>query len=148
MKLRIFYFVLAGAVIVSMLGITACSGLSREKSIVVDCEEFEKNKYLFKNIEIGVYETFTLTMCSNPSTGFHWSETAEIDKQFLLRQIDHEYLPPEKGSSSNVTGASARQQWTFTGLKSGQAVVTMEYSQWWEGGIKKDGTLNLTVTIK
>jgi len=73
----------------------ACSPASKQVSVEVSCDDFYKNQHISKEVEVAVGDSFTVTLCSNPSTGFQWSETAQISDQTVLQQIDHKYMAPE-----------------------------------------------------
>jgi inhibitor of cysteine peptidase len=116
------------------------------ESIEISCDDFMKANHisLSRIIELNVNDTFTVTLCSNPSTGFEWSEIAEINDPSVLEQKDHEYTPPE----GTLVGAAGEETWTFKALKKGTTGITMEYSRPWEGGEKAEWTFNVTVTVK
>ena len=92
--------------------------------------------------------TLAVTLESNPSTGFKWLLT-NISDQSVLELAQSKYkgtqgvkqtLPPP--------GAGGMEIWTFNALKTGRAIVLMEYSQLWEGGMKAAKTFQLTVIVK
>jgi len=65
----------------------------------------------------------TVTLGSDPTTGFQWSEDADISDQTIVRQTGHGF----------VDGAD---HWTFKGLKRGTTTIFMEHSRpevlfWW-----------------
>ena len=116
------------------------------ESMEISCDDFMKANHisLSRIIELNVNDSFMVTLCSNPSTGFQWSEVAEINDRTVLKQRDHEYTPPE----GNLTGAAGEETWTFQALKKGTTGITMEYSRPWEGGEQAEWTFNVTVTVK
>ncbi|MQY55866.1 MAG: hypothetical protein GH152_01340 [Dehalococcoidia bacterium] len=127
----------------------ACSPASKQVSVEVSCDDFIKlppeERAISKEIEVPVDSSFTVTLCSNPSTGFQWSETAQISDQTVLQLVDHKFVPPEK---TGVEGAPGQETWTFKALEKGTSVISMEYSRPWEGGEKGTWTFNLTVVVK
>jgi predicted secreted protein len=86
-----------------------------------------------------------VTLCSNPSTGFQWSENAEISDPAVLGQYRHEFLPNE---GNGVVGAAGSDVWKFRSLKKGTSGIHFEHSRPWEGGEKGEWTLELVVTVK
>jgi len=127
----------------------ACSPASKQVSVEVSCDDFYKNQHISKEVEVAVGDSFTVTLCSNPSTGFQWSETAQISDQTVLQQIDHKYMAPEaKGDKPPAPGTPGQETWTFKALERGTSVISMEYSRPWEGGEKGEWTFNLTVVVK
>ena len=140
MKLRI---ILACALLVICLGLLACS--PQEASLEVSCDDFYKQHHITEEIQVYAGDSFTVTLCSNPTTGFQWSETVQISDQTVLQQTEHSFLPPE---AKGVEGAPGKEVWTFKALRKETATISMEYSRPWEGGEKGEWTFVLTVTVK
>ena len=120
----------------------ACSS---QRSVEVPCDRFYEMQHISKEIEVPVGNSFTVTLCSNPSTGFKWGE-AMIGDQTVLEQVDHEYVALE-GKSPPPPGTPGQEVWTFKALKEGQSAVSVEYGQPWEGGMKSEWTFALTVLV-
>ena len=133
--------------ILTVMSVLIClSACSAGPSLEVSCDEFGKNNHIKSNIEVSTGETFTVTLCSNPTTGFQWQETAEIGDQSILQQTNHEYIAPQ--GNTPAVGASGVEKWTFKALKNGNTTVSMEYGRPWEGGEKGEWTYELTVDVK
>ena len=132
-----------------LLLLAACCPTPKESSILVSCDDFTNNQHISKAIEINAGDSFIVTLCSNPTTGFQWSETAQIGDPAVLEQTSHEFRAPEAGGDKPpATGTAGEEFWTFKALKKGTTEVSMEYSRPWEGGEKGEWTFNLTVTVK
>jgi predicted secreted protein len=116
-----------------------------KKVVTASCDDFAKLRHISQEVEITVGESFTVALCSNPTTGFQWSQSAQINDQTLLQQVDHKFVPPEE---KDVMGAPGREVWTFKALKRGMTGVSMAYSRAWEGGDEGEWTFNLTVIVK
>jgi predicted secreted protein len=97
-----------------------------------------------KTVEVASGDDIVVTLWSNKTTGFSWSESAAISDPSVLQQINHEYVAPQTG----LMGASGNEVWTFKALKAGACEVSMDYSQPWEGGQKNTYKFILKVTIK
>ena len=137
--------ILAGALVAISVFLFACSPSVNQASVELSCDDFVKQQHITKEVEVAVGDSLTVTLCSNPTTGFQWSESPRISDQAVLEQVDHKYVPPE---SENIVGGSGKEVWTFKVLKQGTTQVSMEYSRPWEGGEKEEWTFNLTVTVK
>jgi inhibitor of cysteine peptidase len=137
--------ILICAVGVLSLFLFACAPAARQASVEVSCDDFSQQNHITKQVEVGAGGTLTVTLCSNQTTGFMWSETAQISDQSVLQQTDHTFVPPE---AEGVVGAAGKEVWTFNALKKGTSTVSVEYSRPWEGGEKGVWTFNLTVTVK
>jgi len=137
--------ILTCAVVAISLCLFACSPATKQASVEVSCDEFYEQNHISRAVEVAAGDSFTVTLCSNPTTGFIWSEQAQIGDQTLLQQTGHEFISPgEKG----LLGAAGEEVWTFQALKKGESTISMEYSRPWEGGEKGEWTFVLTVVVK
>ena len=93
---------------------------------------------------LAVGDLFTVTLSSNLTTGFQWSESAQIDDRSVLEQQAHRFVPPEE----DAPGAAGNEVWTFKALEQGSTEVYLEYSQPWEGGKQAEWTFRLLVVVK
>jgi inhibitor of cysteine peptidase len=134
--------ILMCAMVATSLSLCACS-----PAIDVSCNDFMSLQHISQEVEVTVDDSFTVTLCSNASTGFQWSESAQISDQTVLQQTAYEFVPPTDGLLL-APGTPGEEIWTFQALKKGESTVSMEYSQPWEGGEKAVWTFNLTVTVK
>lgn len=135
--------VLMCAVITLTLGLCGCSSQSM---VEITCDEFYKLQHQGIEVAVPVGESFKVTLCANPSTGFMWGE-ATIDDENALAQVAREYIAPG-GRRPPAPGTAGQEVWTFKALRPGQSTVSIEYGQPWEGGTKAEWTLDLTVTVK
>jgi len=137
--------ILVSIMVAISLCLLACLPTSKQVSVAVSCDDFMRVKHISQEAEVAVDGSLTVTLCSNPSTGFQWVESAQISDQTVLQQTDHRLVIPE---AEGVVGAAGTQVWTFQALKKGTSTISMEYSRAWEGGEKGEWTFNLTVTVK
>ena len=144
MKLKL---ILICVVTIVSLSLSACAPASKQVS--VDCDDFMEHQDIAKEMEVAVGDTFTVTLCSNPTTGFEWMESAQISDQTILQQTAHEFVPPEaEEDAPPAPGTPGQEVWTFEALTKGTSTISMEYSRPWEGGEKGEWTFELTVTVK
>jgi len=144
MKSKLILVCLVAAI---SLSLSACSPPSEQVSVEVSCNDFMANKHISKEIEVPVNGSLTVILCSNPTTGFLWSENAQISEQTVLEQTDHKFIGSES-EPPPPPGAPGQQVWTFKALKGGMSTVSMEYGRPWEGGEKGEWTFVLTVVAK
>ncbi len=117
-----------------------------EQALVeVSCDNFTSVNHISKAVQVNAGDSFKIALCSNQTTGFKWSESAQIDDHTIIEQIEHKYIPPK---NKQVVGAAGQEVWAFKALKAGTTNISMEYSQPWEGGIKAEWTFQLTVTVE
>ena len=124
------------------------NAVTGEASVEVSCDDFMSAKHISKEIAAAAGDTFTVTLCSNPTTGFTWSEVTVISDQTVMEQTNHGFVSPKaKGNKPPAPGTSGQEIWTFKAHKEGMSTISMEYSQPWEGGEKGEWTFELTVTV-
>ena len=125
----------------------ACSS-AEQQSLEVACDRFMEEKHIAQELEISAGDTFSVALCSNPTTGFQWSHIAEISDKDVLEQTNHQFSLPENNSKPQETGAPGQDIWTFGALKEGASTVSMEYSRPWPDGEKSEWTFVLNVIVK
>jgi inhibitor of cysteine peptidase len=126
--------------------VLACSsGLQAAKTI--SCDDFSKQNHMAQEMQVSAGETFTVALCSNPSTGFSWVEAAQISDTNVVQQTKHDYQSAESNPPP-PPGAPGQDMWTFKALSKGTCTIHFEYSRPWEGGEKGAWTYDLTVTVK
>ncbi len=122
------------------------AGSPQEASLEVACDEFSASGVVSEQAALSVGQTLTVTLCSNPTTGFMWSQEAQISDSAVISQTGHEFVSPQH-KDTPIVGASGVEVWTFRALKAGTADVSMEYSRPWEGGEKGEWSFNLAITV-
>ena len=120
---------------------------SGQPLVDISCDNFTDAKHIIKEVQVNAGDSFEIALCSNPTTGFQWSETANISDQTVLQQTNHQFFPPEAKGKGKV-GAAGKDVWSFKALKEGASTISMEYSRPWEGGEKGEWTFELTVLVK
>ena len=127
--------------------IVACSSTiaTPTTGLEVSCATFEAEGAaapLERDLAVGNGQTFTVTLCSNPSTGFSWEEpTAEGDRS--VESVERSILQTVGGPP----GEAGQERFTFRATAPGTTVLHFVYSQPWEGGTKGAWRLDLTVTV-
>jgi predicted secreted protein len=117
--------------------------------VSASCDEFRGLTHVRKKVGIAVGDSVRVALCSNPSTGFAWSASAQIGDPNLLIQTSHEFVSPEpEDDGPPLPGAPGEEVWTFEALNEGWTVLSMEYGQPWEGGQKAAWTFHLAVVVR
>ena len=125
------------------------SACSSEGAVEVSCDDFMAQPHISRQVDVKAGDAFTVTLCSNATTGFQWGESTQIGDRAVLRQTGHEFIAPEeKGGKEPAAGTAGQEKWTFEAVGQGTTEVSMEYSQPWDGGEKGAWTFKLTVTVK
>lgn len=92
-------------------------------------------------IDTSVGQTFTITLDSNPTTGFSWKPLYDTTQ---LSLAGSSYLAP----TSSALGAGGQEQFTFRALKRGGATITFTYARSWETNVPPAQTRVYTVNVK
>ena len=82
-----------------------------------------------KTVQVAVGGTVTLTLESNPTTGFSWNKVEDVDKSILkLEKNDYK----QKSSPAGMVGVGGRNTIVYRALKAGTAKIDLIYMQPWE----------------
>jgi predicted secreted protein len=125
-----------------MLGACAQAG-----PIEIDCDAFYQGPNQAMQVALSPADEITVRLCSNPSTGFQWTEEAVISDTDVVVQQSHAYQAPSEEGGPPAPGTPGVEVWVFRAVTSGESVIRLEYSQPWEGGEKETWTLELTVEV-
>ena len=141
MKLRLI--IVSTLVIVTLLSFGGC-GDYPQIPFELSCDQFNEDQHYSWNVNADVGSSIVVTLCSNPTTGFQWTESPKNSDSSVLRQKEHQFISPD----TNLTGAAGKQTWSFEALRKGTTTILFEYSQPWEGGEKSVWTLTANVVVK
>ena len=146
-KYRITILLTASILIILLLACTPASTPTSAPGavITVTCEQFSQKAHIVRDVNAAAGSTITVTLCSNPTTGFQWGEQAQISNTQVLKQTSSKMLAP---ANTGMVGAPGNQEWTFEALQAGASTVSFSYSRPWEGGEKDVQTFKLNITVK
>ncbi len=136
--------------VVLLLGLFGCGG-GGVKNYKYSCGELYSIAFVTKTIELTVGDTFTVTLCSDPETGFEWPETADISDPTVVAQVGRDFVLQEdpisvKRALGDIV-ERAQDIFTFTALKAGTTTLELKYSQPEEGGVKGAWEFYLNITV-
>jgi len=114
-------------------------------SIPIDA--FQNQPHIDAVMNAAVGKELTVTLGSNPTTGFGWSEFAEISDETIVRQVSHQYVGKEY-ETPPPPGTSGEEVWVFQGLKKGTTTIYMEYSRPWVEEEIGVWTVTITANIR
>jgi len=115
--------------------------------VVVTAEDFGREAHVLRQVEVNAGQVFTIALDSNVTTGFQWTEQANIADTAILKQTAHSYIAP-RAVDDQVTGMSGIEEWTFAAGQTGTTTMTLRYSRPWAGGEKDVRTFELTAVVK
>jgi predicted secreted protein len=78
-------------------------------------------------LEVQAGDTFSLTLDSNPTTGYQW-QLAETLDEGVLQLVAKTY----SSSQTNVAGAGGKENWNFYAVGQGTTVISLKYARPWE----------------
>lgn len=91
---------------------------------------------------------FTITLTSNPTTGYDWQYVASDDfitvEQEYLTSADIDKLAGIQPTAEPLSGEGGLTVFTIKGVKPGTAVIALEYAQSWDENSTEAG---LTYTL-
>lgn len=96
--------------------------------ISIPIGEFQNQPHIDVVMHSVVGGELTVTLGSNPTTGFQWSEDAEISDESVIRQVSHEFVGP---GIDKPPGTPGEEVWTFKALKKDTVTILLEYSRPW-----------------
>lgn len=114
-----------------------------ETIVSIDCDAFAASPAAVESVDVATGSSVVLSLCSNPTTGYRWSEPASSDP-VVASVGGWIYAAPE----SDLLGASGNEHVTIVANAPGSAVITASYDQPWEDGAKGDWTVELTVNVR
>ena len=141
MKVKIILSVVAA---ITALSIYGCGAAGKEVPVTATSVEFAQQKALTRTVKATRRDTIEVTLPSTASTGFKWELVSISDPAILEKTGDNEYILPE----SSKLGAYGQEILIFKPLGRGSSIISLAYSQQWEGGIKNEWTMNIAVKIR
>ncbi|KKL86291.1 hypothetical protein LCGC14_1946150 [marine sediment metagenome] len=99
-------------------------------NISIPIGEFQNQPHIDVVMSTVLGGELTVTLGSNPTTGYQWSEDAEISNESIVEQTNHEFIGP---GIDEPPGTSGEEVWTFKGLERGTTIILLEYSRSWTG---------------
>lgn len=143
---RLGLLLLAGALLGGCAaGATSTPSAPRDV-LTISCDDFAAGGQgasttpVERNVTVAPGESFRITLCSNPSTGFSW-QSPVIAGSADVSLLDHQVLP----ASGTVTGAAGSEGFTFRAASAGTATIDFAYSRPWQGG--EQGAWKATVSV-
>ncbi len=137
---RVLWIALGLIIIAGIVGGSVAASGGESKNVAADASDSGKT------IEISAGDSLTVTLDSNPTTGFSWALKG-IGNESVLEQTGHEFKAAP-ASNTPLLGAGGKEIWTFKALNKGTSTINMEYIRSWEQGVEPQETFALTVVVK
>jgi len=88
---------------------------------------------------------FTVTLESNPSTGYRWEWVDHQDS--IVEQIGQAQFKPRETGDPPLVGAGGWESFDFKAVNQGQMTLKLVYRRPWEEGVEPLKTFSLQVTV-
>jgi inhibitor of cysteine peptidase len=95
-----------------------------------------------KPITVKTGQEFTITLVSNPTTGYRWDLDKPIDGK-LVQLVTNDYVRP----NTTLIGAGGKQVWTFKAVAEGKTQIDLKYFRSWEKDVEPVQKTNFVVVI-
>ena len=96
-----------------------------------------------KITETTLGKSFTITLASNPTTGYQWQLARQMDTG-MVELIESRYIAPK----TDLAGAPGREEWYFKAIKEGKAIISFEYVRPWEKDESPSQTESFIIIIE
>jgi inhibitor of cysteine peptidase len=92
---------------------------------------------------VAVGREFTITLESNPSTGYQWQLAKPLDGE-IVKRVGSEYQAPE----TKLLGAPGKEVWTFKGVGPGSTAIELNYLRPWEKNMPPVASRTFRVVVR
>ncbi len=96
-------------------------------------------------VTVVVGQIFTVTLESNPSTGYRWEWVDHEDS--IVEQIGEAQFEPRETGDPPLVGAGGWESFDFKAVGQGQMTLKLVYRRPWEEGVEPLKTFSLQVTV-
>lgn len=97
-----------------------------------------------RNINLAIGQKIRLEYPSNPTTGYRWQITTDLNQNSPVVILKDGYQP----SQPRRIGSGGKQFWIIKGQKSGTITLNFEYVRPWEKDREPENTKEITITVK
>ena len=135
----------AAAVMAFLLAVWAMSAGCRLGShnikITVEYADFQSQPHYSRNIELLLGAELTLVLFANGTTGYGWTNPAELGDPAILEQTDHQYVI----RPNPRPGEAGHEVFTFDTKEKGTCTIYLEYKRPSSTEVAYTFTLNVDV---
>lgn len=145
--MKLLRFVALGVMLVL---VAACGSTAAAPKIEVSCEAFQSqptpDTYTADPVELAVGDTLTVSLCSNPTTGYSWAEEVGFDDA-VLTLTDRSF---EEGADTDppIVGGPGREVLIFEANGRGTTTIEMTYVRPFEPESTPAWTFRVEVDVR
>ncbi len=94
-------------------------------------------------LDVKAGQRFTITLKSNPSTGYQWQLAQPLDET-KVTFVASSYTRPQ----TTRIGAAGQSLWVFKAVNKGRTTISLKYVRVWEKDVAPVRTVNFRISIK
>lgn len=113
-------------------------------SLIIGCDEFEASPAISRSVDLAVGDSLIVSLCSNPTTGFRWSDAISSDPEVVAVSG---WIYEQASMETGMVGVAGTEHLTIEGRAAGSAIITASYDQPWDGGDEGAWSLELSVAV-
>jgi predicted secreted protein len=132
---------LAGLLLILILSLAGCFLNSHNITITVELATFQETPNYVQNLEILLGAELTVILHSNGSTGYAWTNPAELSDPLVLEQTAHRFVIRPNPNA----GEAGHEVFTFETREKGACTVYLEYRRPTGGETAFTCTVNVEV---
>ena len=117
------------------ISLAACGGNDKSAPKISDSQQ---------PIEVDAEEEFSIVLESNPTTGYRWDLTGELN-QNVVEFVKNDYTST---SDPNLIGGGGLDVWTFKAVNTGQVQITLGYYPPSNDPVDPQQTTTFTVVVR
>jgi inhibitor of cysteine peptidase len=118
---------------------------AEDADVFIPIGEFQSQPHIDVVMNTVLGGELTVVLGSNPTTGYQWSENAEISDESVIKQVSHGFVEP---GIDEPPGTPGEEAWTFKALERGTVTIFLEYSRPWVEEDALHWTVTITTTIQ
>ncbi len=119
------------------------AGGLRTTTIEISYDDLQNQKQTSRSVTLAVGDFLQVSLGSNASTGFQWSEEMLISDPKVMSQTGHETI----AAPTDRPGAPGKDVWMLQAMAPGNSTVSATYGRPWSGGEKDVWVFTANVTV-
>lgn len=136
----------ATLLVIPLVALLAACSATQASELGATCDEFGRTPTIQQSAELAIGQDLSVTLCSNPSTGFSW-EQASVGDPAVVGLVSQAYSAPD-AASLPVVGRAGGEVVKLHAVGPGETTIRLGYSRPWEVGTTDEWTYELAVTVR
>ncbi len=120
---------------------SSCFLGSHNVTVTVEYQTFQQRPNFTKDIDILLGAELKLVLHSNGTTGFSWTDPAQLTDPMVLEQTDHDYVIRQDPRE----GEPGHEVFVFEAKSKGACTIYLEYKRAFSAEVAYSCTINVDV---